>query len=97
VVNSGIVYVNGIQAASFSGPGAQFANHISLLNPGVPALITQNQAGIDEIERVLNQFLLDPEGTSVTLRSTGRVTPAVDKQIVWVKITLQTDLEGSNN
>jgi hypothetical protein len=97
VVQNGVVYVNGIVAATFSGTGAQFAAPVSLLNPGVPALIVKNQAGIDEIERVLNQFITDPENTSVTLRSTGTVVPAVASQKVWVKITLQTDLEGSNS
>lgn len=97
VVQNGVAYVNGIPAAFFSGTGAEFANPISLLNPGVPELITKNQAGIDEIERVLNQFLLDPENTEVTVRSTGTVSPAVASQKIWVKITIQADLEGSNN
>lgn len=97
VVQNGTVYVNDVLAATFSGTGAQLSTPISLLNPGVPELIVKNQAGIDEIENVLNQFIADPENTSVRLRSTGTVTPSVASQKIWIKITLQTDLEGSNS
>jgi len=96
VVSNGVASVNGIPAVNFSGTGADFANPVSLLNPGTPPVITKNQAGIDELVRVLDQFLLDPDNTQITLSSSGQVSPPVDGQLVRVKITVQADLEGSN-
>jgi hypothetical protein len=96
VIENGVASVNGIPAVYFSGSGAQFANPVSLLNPGTPAVITQNQAGIDELIRVLDQFLLDPENTEITLSSSGSVNPAVASQVIKVKITVQADLQGGD-
>ena len=55
VVNNGIVYVNGIQAASFSGTGCRVCQPVSLLNPGVPALITRT-SGHRRAYRVLESI-----------------------------------------
>lgn len=96
-VVSGTASVNGTPAVSFSGTGAQFASPVSVLNPGVPALITQNQAGIDRLIQVLDAFLLNPESTTVTLSSSGTVTPAVASQTIRIIITVQADAQGSSN
>jgi hypothetical protein len=96
VIQNGVASVNGIAAVYFSGSGAQFANPVSLLNPGTPPVIGQNQPGIDELVRVLDQFLLDPDNTEITLSSSGTVTPAVDSVHVRVKITVQADLQGGD-
>jgi len=92
----GTASVNGIPAVSFGGTGAQFANPVSLLNPGVPAVITTNQPGIDELLRVLDEFLLNPATTTVRISSAGAVSPAGSAQLIRVTITVQADAQGTN-
>jgi len=90
---SGIGYINNIPLVTYSGQWSDFATPQSLLQNS-PRIQTQ-QAGLNEVLRVLNQFKTDPN-TSAVLSSTGSLagqSPVPAGLSVCIEILAQVDVK----
>jgi hypothetical protein len=89
---NGTATINGINLLTFTGAWSDFATPQSLL--GTSPHITPQQAGINEIVRVLNLYPSQPN-ISVTLAASGTVSqsPVPSGLSVCVEVLAQADAE----
>ena len=80
---------------SFQGSGKYFSERRSLLEAyDTPSnQLVPDPAGVTLLESIIQQFLLDPENTYITVYSKGTVTPAIPSpgQTVCAEVIVQVD------
>lgn len=77
---------------TFQGTGKDFAVRRSLLTDQAPYIVA-DPTGLALLESVITNFVSNPEGTYITIYSSGTVNPPVTGQEVCVEILVQVDTE----